>query len=529
MKSAVGADIGGNRMKKIITKRSLRHGSVSLMLTVLIVACAVILNVIAAMLCMRYDWMYVELQRPLTFEISEDCYEYLEQYVIHEVDRANDGKSKKEKIKIILCDSEENIRSEKLYGYVLDSIEDICTYFDGYIEIEHLNIWEYPTRAASLGVTSTEDVVCVFGDKHQTVNLKDMFLLDSYGYEATPTAYNGEKMLASCLMSVTQKESPVCYLTVNHGEVFEDYEFVKMIAEAGYTVGFLDLFADEIPDDCDMLVTFDPKKDMAVSGDVSEVSEIERLQKYIYAGGKYMVFLSADTFASGGFDNFEGFLASMGVKYMHEEQKDGAEGCYLIRDTANSLTVDGYTVLSENASVGKGAEALGGISVPNAFGNSTAIAYAEGFTKDGKGNAVSKDGKTTVYPVLLSRSSAIAWANGRAVARASDEPFMLMTMSERTGESGETGYLLACASVEFASEGAMQSSVLGNSRTLTQMIRYMGKENAPASLVFKPFGEKSIQSVTTREANITTVVMCVLPIITCATVGAVVLVRRKQK
>jgi hypothetical protein len=357
-----------------------------------------------------------------------------------------------------------------------------------------------------------------------------MFLLETTdGIEATPTAYNGERMLSACLMSVTQKESPVCYLTVNHGEVFEDYELVKMIAESGYTLGFLDLFADEIPEDCDMLITFDPKKDMAVSNETSDVDEIERLEKYMSRGGKYMVFLSADTFASGGFENLEGFLATMGVKYMHEMQKDGVEGCYLIRDTANSLTVDGYTVLSENASSGKGAEALGDIKVTNAFGNSTAIGFASGFVADGKGNAVSKDGKTTVSPVLLSRSSAIAWANGRAVKRASDEPFMLMTLSEREGDGGEKGYLLACASVDFAKEGAMRSSVLGNSRTLTQIVRYMGKDNAPVTLTFKPFGEKNIQSVTTRQANITTVVMTLLPIAACVAVGTVVLVRRKQR
>ena len=214
---------------------------------------------------------------------------------------------------------------------------------------------------------------------------------------------------------------------------------------------------------------------------------------------------------------------------MHEKQNDGVEGCYLIRDTANSLTVDGCTVLSEKAASGKGANALGDVSVPNAFGNATAISFAEGFKTDGKGNGVSGDGKITVSPVLLSHSSAIAWSNGRAVARASDEPFMLMTVSEKQNDNGKTGYLLACASVDFASEGAMRSSVLGNSRTLTQMIRYMGKDNAPASLVFKPFGERSIQSITTREANITTAVMTVAPAVICACIGAVVLIRRKQR
>ena len=511
-------------MKKTFTKRKLRHGGITLMLSVLVIACAVVLNVIAAMLCMRYDWMYVELQRPLAFEVSEDCYGYIEEYVIPEIDERG------EKINIILCDSEKNIRAEQLYGYILDSIEDICERFDGYFEIEYLDIWENPSRAASLGVTSTEDVVCVYGDKHQTVNLKDMFLLESSGYEeATPTAYNGEKMLAAALMNVTQKESPVCYITVNHGEVLSDYELVKMLAEAGYTIGFLDLFADEIPEDCDMLITFDPKKDIAESDETSTVSEVEKLRSYISAGGKYMVFLSADTFASGGFANLEGFLSEMGVKYMHEKQSDGVEGCYLIRDTANSLTVDGYTVLSENAKTGKGRDALGDIRVPNAFGNATAIKYAGGFTPDGKGNAVSKDGKITVSPVLLSHSSAIAWANGRAVERASDEPFMLMTLSEQENADGENGYLLACASTEFACEGAMKSSVLGNSRTLTQLIRYMGKENAPANLVFKPFGETNIQSITTRTANTVTLVMTLIPVAVCASVGAVVLIRRKQR
>lgn len=511
-------------MKKTFTKRKLRHGGITLMLSVLVIACAVVLNVIAAMLCMRYDWMYVELQRPLAFEVSEDCYGYIEEYVIPEIDERG------EKINIILCDSEKNIRAEQLYGYILDSIEDICERFDGYFEIEYLDIWENPSRAASLGVTSTEDVVCVYGDKHQTVNLKDMFLLEASGYEeATPTAYNGEKMLAAALMNVTQKVSPVCYITVNHGEVLSDYELVKMLAESGYTIGFLDLFADEIPEDCDMLITFDPKKDIAESDETSTVSEVERLRSYMSAGGKYMVFLSSDTFASGGFANLEGFLSEMGVKYMHEKQSDGVEGCYLVRDTSNSLTVDGYTVLSENAKTGKGRDALGDIRVPNAFGNATAIKYAGGFTPDGKGNAVSKDGKITVSPVLLSHSSAIAWANGRAVERATDEPFMLMTLSEQENADGENGYLLACASTEFACEGAMKSSVLGNSRTLTQLIRYMGKENAPANLVFKPFGETNIQSITTRTANTVTLVMTLAPVAVCATVGAVVLIRRKQR
>ena len=529
MRNAVGADTGENVMKKNKEKRKLRYGTVSLLLCVLVIAFAVILNVIAAMLGMRYDWMYIELDTPAVYEISEDCWDYLEKYVISEVDRANEGKSEKQKIKIILCDTEKNIRSEQLYGYILDSVYEISDMFPGYFEIEYLNIWERPGEAASYGVTSTEDVVCVFGNRHQTVNLKNMYIIESDGYNSSAVAYNGEKIIASCLMRVTQNGDPMCYLTLNHGEVWGDYEFVRIIAEAGYTVGFLDLYNEDIPEDCELLITFDPKKDMAVNDETSAISEIEKLDRFMANGGKYMVFMSADTFASGGFENFEAFLASKGIKYMHESGDGGVEACYLIRDNANSLTTDGCTVLAKNAEMGTGASALKGIKAPNSFGNATCIAFSDSFNNDGKGNYKSADGKIVASPLIVTHDTAIAWAGGRAVARASEGEFALMTLSEQKCDNGKTGYLVASASVDFAAQESMRSAVLGNSRTLTEIIRYMGKDNAPANLVFKPFGETSIQSLTTRNANITTVFLVAIPAVACVAVGAVVLIRRRNR
>lgn len=516
-------------MNKKSIRRKLRHGAVSLLLTALVIAGVVIVNIITAKLCLRYEWMYPELRKPTTYVISDACREYLGEYVISEVDKVNEGAAEKQKIKIILCDTEENIKADELYNNIFDSINQIDEMFPGYFEIEHLDIWERPSIAASYGVKSTEDVVCVFNGKHQTVTLRDMYIIESDGYNASAVAYNGEKMLASCLMRVTQVVDPVCYLTLNHGEAWGDYEFVRMISEAGYNIDFLDLYNEDIPEDCDLLVTFNPKKDMTVSDDTSGISEIEKLEKYMSEGGKYMVFVSADTFSSGGFKNFEEFLATKGIRYMHNSLDNGTEACYLIRDKANSLTVDGCTVLSENASSGMGSVALGSLTAPNAFGNATCISIANGFTSDGRGNYVSKDGNIRVSPLLVTSEKAVAWAGGKAVARAKDEPFMLMTMSRQSCENGELGYLIASASVDFASGDVMQSSVIGNSRTMTQIIRYMGKENAPATLVFKPFGEVRIQILTTRDANITTVILVLLPAVICTAAGSVVLIRRRNR
>jgi hypothetical protein len=74
----------------------------------------------------------------------------------------------------------------------------------------------------------------------------------------------------------------------------------------------------------------------------------------------------------------------------------------------------------------------------------------------------------------------------------------------------------------------MQSSVLGNSRTITKLLGHMGKDNAPVDLVFKPFGSTEIESLTTSTANLITVILAAVPTLACLIVGVVVLVRRKN-
>jgi hypothetical protein len=129
---------------------------------------------------------------------------------------------------------------------------------------------------------------------------------------------------------------------------------------------------------------------------------------------------------------------------------------------------------------------------------------------------------------MQSHSSAEAWAGGRAVARATDEPFVLMAMASQQCENGKTAYIVASASSEFACEDAMQSAVLGNSKTMAKLYRHLGRYNAPADLVFKTFGSTEIEGLSQRNANIITILMVAIPTIACIALGTVVLIRRKN-
>lgn len=515
-----------NRLKK---GRNLPYGIVAVFVTLLVLAAVVIFNVIAGALAGRYEWMYINMNTSLTFEISDDCKDYLSETVIPEIDKANAslaqaGKSE-EKITLLFCDNEENIEAEQTRKYILESAQQLLDMFPDYIKLDYMNIWEEPSRARALGVTASTDVVCMFNGRHETMTLTDFYVFEDVS-TSTPTGYNGEKIFASCLMRVTQEYSPMCYVTANHGESFDDYEFMRAIVEAGYTISFIDLSMDEIPEDCDLLVTFDPKQDLIVSDAVSGVSEVQKIDDYMSNGGKYMVFLSADTFVAGSHENLETLLADWGVTYKHETGDEGIENCHLIRDLNNSLSVDGYTILARIPSSGLGASVMSGLDGSNVFGRSTAIAFAEDFTSDGNGNYVK--GARTAFPLMVSHGSAEAWMAGRAVARASEDPFVLMSMSIQDCDNGEKSYLIASASTEFGSAEAMQSTVIDNSKTLTGILSYMGKDNAPVELTFKSFGSDDIESLTTFHANLLTVILTAAPALVCLVAGIFVLVRRKN-
>lgn len=514
-------------MRNRIRTPKFKHGSTSAILAVLVIAAIVILNVIAAALAQRYDWMYKDMNKSLVYELGEDYKEYVANYVIPDVERVRDENQSAEKVQIIFCDSEQNLKADATQKYVYGSILDLCEIFGDYIEIDFIDIFEEPSVARSYGVSTTADVVCAFNGKFETINIDSFFILDSTGTDYV--AYNGEKMIVAALMSVTQKYTPVCYITANHGEQFSDYQLMLSLIESGYTFATIDLAAEDIPEDCELLITFDPKQDFLAADDVSSVSEVDKLEKYMNNGGKYMIFLSADTFISGARPNLEAFLADWGVSYAHKRGADGIEECYLIKDSSNSTTVDGYTVISKVADNNVAANIMGELMRPSVFGNSGSINIAGGFEKnsDGAFSANINGNERTISPLFVTYASAEAYADGRAVARASDEPFILMSISEQVCDNGDSAYLLASASVEFACEGAMKSASLGNSRAMTMIYSFMGKENAPTSLTIKPFESTDIESLSTQKANSLTLVLALVPAALFGVGGAIVLIRRR--
>ena len=165
----------------MINKRKSRSGkfaSVSLVLTVLAVVAVIVFNVSLSLLATRYEWLYPKLYREHGFSVSEECRDYLRKYVIGTVDEYNAAlpAEKREKLTITFCNDRETIEGQDWQKTIHDSVIQFKDVFPEHIEIQYLNIWENPTVAREMGITATSNIVCSFKDKHEPMDMKDLYI-----------------------------------------------------------------------------------------------------------------------------------------------------------------------------------------------------------------------------------------------------------------------------------------------------------------------------------------------------------------
>lgn len=493
--------------------KAFRHGSVSVVLTALVVVAVILLNAIVTNLAMRYGW-FINMNPTLLYPVTDACYDYLDEQVVPLARESG------EPIRIIFCDEEDNIRADSTQMFVLNTAEELAAAYPDLVTIEYLNIWERPSEARRYGVNASTSVVIAHGDSHRVCTLRDFFTF-SASDTSTPIAYNGEQRLTVAMRAVVTPDTPIAYFTLNHGESFPDYALMYSIVNAGYNVNYLDALSFDIPEDCDLLVTYNPARDFTTAADgVSGISEIDRLSAYMEKGGKYMVFVSADTFAAGSFGNLEGYLAEWGVTFDHRTGAGGIEECFAIRDTGHAVSTDGYTILARPADTPAASAVTSGISGSLRVGNATGISIAEGFAA---ANGSYRSGSRTLTPLILSHAGAEAWAGGRAVGR-TESGYPLFTM---THDEASDAHLMVCSSIEFASEDSLQTGVFANESFLMAALAATGKDDVPLTLRSQPFADNTIRTMTTAEARTVTVLLVAAPTVILLAAGLIVLLRRK--
>ena len=117
---------------------------------------------------------------------------------------------------------------------------------------------------------------------------------------------------------------------------------IELLIDAGYDFQAIDLTTEDIPEDCRLIVINNPQTDFITTNDGSDVSEIEKIDRFLDKFGSLMVFMSPDVKA---LPDLEEYLEEWGIKFERS----------LIRDVSNSVSVDGFSLVANYPTEGYGA------------------------------------------------------------------------------------------------------------------------------------------------------------------------------
>lgn len=533
-----------NSSKNALHSRRFRYGGVALILTCVLIAAVILFNALFTFLAQKLLW-YTDMTTESLYTLSDAA-----------ISALKDVDSKGQDVKIIFCDEPDNLDSDTTQRLVYRSALEIAQKVD-YVKIEHINIYRNPTavnqyKTTSKSTINSQSVIIACGTEFRVYTLRAFYMFEETD-TSTPVAYNGEKKLVSGILAVTQAESPIACVTVNHGEPFTtDAErassaaLLSMLQDAGYIVSAIDLSNQEIPEDCRMLFIYNPSDDFLVKEEgISDKSEIEKIDRFLDGNNAMAVFMDP---ATTRLPHLEEYLEEWGISFMREENVSGKLESCVVQDNAHSLTTDGMTIIGAYTSGGLGASIHKDLRTqfpPKViFKDAMPIKYADGYqlteyvNEDDKTDRFTygsfyRDGASRdIYDVFVSYADAKAMAGGREIGTATEaDPYKLMTVSRETRMVTNTdpdySYVLACGSTGFLGTKMLQSNVYGNTDVMLSAMRAMGKEFVPVGLESKTFVSTKIESLTTAEANRFTVLLTVLPPVAVFGVGIVVLVRRK--
>lgn len=534
-------------MKFLHTKK-FRYGSVSVALTVVIIAAVILFNAIFTALSEKFVW-YLDMTSEEMYTLSDEAKELLDQvfYVVDENGKrvaprkytdAQTGEEKDIEVTIIFCTPKDQMEANTTQRYVLYTVLEMAQEYEN-IKIKYVDYLTNPSAVSQYKESSGQSigpysVIVTSGTESRVYTLSALFTTDSS--TETVVGYNGEQRLVSAINAVTQLEIPVACFTKNHNELEnENYiPLMTLLYETGFDVQEINLSEDEIPEDCTLIVIFDPQSDFLEKNAVNDVSELDKLTRFMDKDHSIMTFFDYET---PKLPNLEAFLNEWGVEIARHTDEQVSN--FLIKDQKNSSKPNGLTPQATYVEAGLGASLtrqLRDAKNPKTvlFPYTTAINSTYELTYDDENNyyygAYSHNGiMRESFDVFTSSTDAVALAGEQELdARA---PFRYMTVTREAHSDPYTGkstfsYLLACASTDFTSASALDSG-FGNHTVLTRACHELGAVQLSVSLACKYFADMEINSITSTAANQYTVVLTVVPASIIFIAGVYIMVRRK--
>ena len=419
-------------------------------------------------------------------------------------------------VRVIFCMAEEDLLSDEIYALVLSTVRQLAERHS-FIKVEFVNIYLNPGRVKHYRERTTvtgekvvspiteESVIFSRGEGKSEVfrveSLESFFILDD---TRTITAYNGEETALSCLLWTLRDTHPVAGFTSSHGENYSDMlAFYTTLVAAGYDISLLDL-TKEIPKGTELIVITNPRWDLDRGAAGSGIrAELDRLAEFLDRGGD--LFVSLDPYAKAPLTGLREFLAERGLVASQD----------VVCDMTNSITYDGYTLVTEPA------DGTLSAAMTDRIGGD-----ARTLVREASAITCSTVGGWTAEPLLLSSPSSETYRDGKPVGGA--DRYAVLAASVAEVPAGRATVILS-SSVYLLANDALNSSTYANRDSVMAALELASERRVPIGCGIVAFGNDRLEDLTMGTARLyATLLVLVLPLVIGA-VGTAVLIRRKNR
>ncbi|MDW2798418.1 GldG family protein [Clostridium boliviensis] len=246
--------------------RKLKKGGYTAILSVIVIAAVIILNMIVGRLPEKVrQWDMSSSQIYTLGETTKDLIKGLDKDVT-----------------IYVVGDPANI--DKRITSFVNRYGDLSSH----IKVETVDSVLHPEQLKKLNATdSTLLVSCETTNKTQSIPFADIIKIDESSYyyygQTKETEFDGEGQLTGAISHVTSDVSKTIYATEGHGEAAFGNTVSDMLKKSNLTVNSINLLKDgKIPEDCELLLINDPASDLAND-------EKTMLTDYLDKGGHVLI------------------------------------------------------------------------------------------------------------------------------------------------------------------------------------------------------------------------------------------------
>lgn len=220
-----------------------------------------------------------------------------------------------------------------------DVIENLLSKYESLSD--HINVVKknpdvYPTFAEQYTNETVQNnsLVVECGERSRFIGYDDIYIQEADIYSYTySTSFDGEGAITSAIDYVVTDDLPQLYVLEGHGEQELPQNFKEQIEKENIETNTLSLLTvDEVPEDADAILIYEP------SSDLSE-EEVDMLYEYAEDGGKLMVI--AGPTEDSILENLYGLLENYDV--------ETCEGI-VVEGNRDSYTMQPYVLLPEMSS-----------------------------------------------------------------------------------------------------------------------------------------------------------------------------------